>query len=151
MEQSDIRISDPEISATPVPQSHDIELETVKNGKENSSSKDAEALKVYQGRQPKQKKSVAFKLAFIGLSATLFVFQVDATALGIALPVRSSSSFVLVSPSLLYLYLYQTIANDLKSSGLESFWANLSYTLRGLVMQPAWASIPDAFGRKPPL
>ncbi|KAF5980670.1 major facilitator superfamily transporter [Fusarium coicis] len=130
MEQSDIRISNPEISATPVPQSHDIELETAKNGKENSSSEDAEALQVYQGRQPKQKKSVAFKLAFIGLSATLFVFQVDATALGIALP---------------------AIANDLKGSSLESFWANLSYTLCGLVMQPAWASISDAFGRKPPL
>ena len=37
--------------------------------------------------QPKQKKSMAFKLAFIGLATTLFVFQVDATALGIALPV----------------------------------------------------------------
>ncbi|KAF4969486.1 hypothetical protein FSARC_3272 [Fusarium sarcochroum] len=80
--------------------------------------------------QPKQKKSLAFKLAFIGLAATLFVFQVDATALGIALP---------------------SIANDLQGSSLESFWANLSYTLCGLVMQPVWASISDAFGRKPPL
>lgn len=37
--------------------------------------------------EPEQKKSLAFKLAFIGLAATLFVFQMDATALGIALPV----------------------------------------------------------------
>lgn len=37
--------------------------------------------------EPKQKKSLAFKLAFTGLAATLFVFQMDATALGIALPV----------------------------------------------------------------
>ncbi|KAM0227800.1 hypothetical protein ACHAP5_012101 [Fusarium lateritium] len=80
--------------------------------------------------EPKQKKSMAFKLAFIGLAATLFVFQMDATALGIALP---------------------SIANDLGGSSLESFWANLSYTLCGLVMQPVWASISDAFGRKPPL
>ncbi|CCT75494.1 related to putative multidrug transporter [Fusarium fujikuroi IMI 58289] len=130
MEQSDARTSSPGISASPVQHSHDIEIETVKNAKENSSSKDAEALQVDEGRQPKQKKSVAFRLAFIGLSATLFVFQVDATALGIALP---------------------TIANDLKGSSLESFWANLSYTLCGLVMQPVWASISDAFGRKPPL
>jgi hypothetical protein len=33
------------------------------------------------------KKSLAFKLAFIGLAAIGFVFQMDATALGIALPV----------------------------------------------------------------
>ncbi|CZR45605.1 uncharacterized protein FPRO_15219 [Fusarium proliferatum ET1] len=130
MEQSDARTSSPGISASPAQHSHDIELETVKNAKENSSSKDAEALQVDERRQPKQKKSMAFRLAFIGLSATLFVFQVDATALGIALP---------------------TIANDLKGSSLESFWANLSYTLCGLVMQPVWASISDAFGRKPPL
>ncbi|KAF5563656.1 multidrug transporter [Fusarium napiforme] len=130
MEQPDARIINPEISVTPVQQNHGIELETVKNAKGNSSSKDAEALQVDDGTQPKRKKSLAFKLAFTGLSATLFVFQVDATALGIALP---------------------TIANDLKGSSLESFWANLSYTLCGLVMQPVWASISDAFGRKPPL
>ncbi|RGP76729.1 hypothetical protein FLONG3_5169 [Fusarium longipes] len=83
-----------------------------------------------EGNQPKQKKSLAFKLSFIGLAAILFVFQIDATALGIALP---------------------SIANDLNGSSLESFWANLSYTLCGLVMQPVWASVSDAFGRKPPL
>ncbi|KAJ0134567.1 Autophagy-related protein [Fusarium oxysporum f. sp. albedinis] len=130
MEQSDARISSPEISASSVQQTHGIELETLKNTNKNSSKKDAEALPDDEGSQSKQKKSLAFKLAFIGLSATLFVFQVDATALGIALP---------------------TIANDLKGSSLESFWANLSYTLCGLVMQPVWASISDAFGRKPPL
>lgn len=37
--------------------------------------------------EPKTKKSPSFKLAFIGLAASLFVFQVDATCLGIALPV----------------------------------------------------------------
>lgn len=37
--------------------------------------------------EPKTKKSLSFKLAFIGLAASLFVFQVDATCLGIALPV----------------------------------------------------------------
>lgn len=35
----------------------------------------------------KKPKSLSFKLAFIGLAATLFVFQLDATCLGIALPV----------------------------------------------------------------
>jgi len=96
MEQSDARISSPEISASPVQQTHGIELETLKNANKNSSKKDAEALPDDEGSQSKQKKSLAFKLAFIGLSATLFVFQVDATALGIALPVRSYSAFVLL-------------------------------------------------------
>lgn len=35
----------------------------------------------------KKPKSLSFKLAFIGLAATLFVFQLDATCLSIALPV----------------------------------------------------------------
>ncbi|EGD85213.1 hypothetical protein H112_08944 [Trichophyton rubrum D6] len=76
------------------------------------------------------KKSLAFKLAFVGLASSLFVFQLDATALGIALP---------------------TIAADLGGQSLESFWANLSYTLCGIAMQPIWASISNVFGRKPPL
>ncbi|KAJ2899835.1 MFS transporter [Zalerion maritima] len=79
---------------------------------------------------PTPQKSLSFKLAFVGLAASLFVFQLDATCLGIALP---------------------TIAGELKGSNLESFWANLAYTLCGLVMQPVWASISNAFGRKPPL
>ncbi|KAJ5598377.1 Major facilitator superfamily domain general substrate transporter [Penicillium hordei] len=79
---------------------------------------------------PTPRKSLSFKLAFVGLAASLFVFQVDATCLGIALP---------------------TIAGELKGSSLESFWANLAYTLCGLVTQPVWASISNAFGRKPPL
>jgi hypothetical protein len=36
---------------------------------------------------PKAKKSLAFKLALTGLAASVFVFQVDVTCLGIALPV----------------------------------------------------------------
>lgn len=41
--------------------------------------------------EPTPKKSLAFKLAFIGLAASLFVFQLDATALGIALPVSNNT------------------------------------------------------------
>lgn len=41
-----------------------------------------------QDVEPPPKKSLAFKLAFIGLASSCFVFQLDATALGIALPVR---------------------------------------------------------------
>ncbi|KAF7894973.1 hypothetical protein EAF00_006787 [Botryotinia globosa] len=74
------------------------------------------------------KKPLSFKLAFIGLAASMFVFQMDATSLGIALP---------------------TVAEGLHGESLQSFWANMSYTLCGLVMQPLWASISDVFGRKP--
>ncbi|KAJ5727637.1 MFS transporter [Penicillium malachiteum] len=76
------------------------------------------------------KKPLSFHWAFIGLASSLFVFQMDATCLGMALP---------------------TIAGDLGSTNLQSLWANLAYTLCGLSMQPVWASISDAFGRKPPL
>ncbi|RMZ82889.1 hypothetical protein DV737_g1952, partial [Chaetothyriales sp. CBS 132003] len=76
------------------------------------------------------RKSLSFKLAFSGLALTLLVFQIDATCLGIALP---------------------AISGELKGSSLESFWANLAYSLCGLAMQPVWASISQAFGRKYPL
>lgn len=41
------------------------------------------------------KKLLAFKLAFIGLAAAVFVFQMDATSLGIALPVSPLNSSLL--------------------------------------------------------
>lgn len=40
-----------------------------------------------ENTEPTPKKSLSFKLAFVGLAAILFVFQLDATCLGIALPV----------------------------------------------------------------
>jgi hypothetical protein len=42
-----------------------------------------EARKTERGK----KKSWSFKLAFVGIAASLFVFQLDATCLGIVLPV----------------------------------------------------------------
>ncbi|KAH7368463.1 major facilitator superfamily domain-containing protein [Plectosphaerella cucumerina] len=80
--------------------------------------------------QSSPKKSLSFKLAFAGLASTLFVFHLDATCLSIALP---------------------AISGELQGSALQSFWANLAYTLCGLVSQPVWASISQAFGRKYPL
>ncbi|QPC71108.1 hypothetical protein HYE68_001860 [Fusarium pseudograminearum] len=117
-----------EISTVATSQQPVVEPATEHNNKPQRQS--LEVAQQDEPSQAKQKKSLAFKLSFIGLAAILFVFQIDATALGIALP---------------------TIANDLNGSSLESFWANLSYTLCGLVMQPVWASISDALGRKPPL
>ncbi|KAI5361408.1 Putative major facilitator superfamily, MFS transporter superfamily [Septoria linicola] len=73
----------------------------------------------------KPRKSLSFHLAFAGLSLRLLVFQMDATCLSIALP---------------------AIAGELKGTSLEAFWANLSYSLCGLVMQPVWASVSNAMG-----
>lgn len=50
------------------------------------------------------KKSLAFKLAFVGLASSLFVFQLDATALGIALPVSNIQIF----PQLYLIYFIHT-------------------------------------------
>ncbi|OHW94694.1 MFS transporter [Colletotrichum incanum] len=75
-------------------------------------------------------KSLSFKLAFMGLALVLLVFQVDATCLSIALP---------------------AVSGEMKGSSLESFWANLAYSLCGLVVQPVWASLSNAFGRRYPL
>ncbi|KAK3938616.1 MFS transporter [Diplogelasinospora grovesii] len=124
-----------EISAAAIPEESDLErnsekaegVETVTEIGERHSPEERNGV---DNTEPTPKKSLSFKLAFIGLAATLFVFQMDATCLGIALP---------------------AIAGELKGSSLESFWASLAYTLCGLVMQPVWASISNAFGRKPPL
>lgn len=64
--------------------------QTEENGTEpKPEAKDPEVPPIDESRQSKQKKSLAFKLSFIGLAAILFVFQIDATALGIALPVSN--------------------------------------------------------------
>ena len=64
-----------------------------------------------------KKKPLSFKLAFIGLAAAVFVFQIDATSLGVALPVSFFELFSL-SPCL-------TSAIILHHSG---FLINLSVT-----------------------
>lgn len=64
----------------PEPISEKTEIE---KGEENTAN-DVEA---------SPKKSLAFKLAFVGLASSLFVFQLDATALGIALPVSNIHIF----------------------------------------------------------
>ncbi|CAI7659092.1 unnamed protein product [Penicillium viridicatum] len=120
----------PEISAPEVSVQQDAEPRSEKTGPaEKEMDEPIEANDVSDEAQS-PKKPLSFHLAFIGLAASLFVFQMDATCLGIALP---------------------TIAGDLGSSNLQSFWANLAYTLCGLSLQPVWAGISDAFGRKPPL
>ncbi|PPJ60881.1 hypothetical protein CBER1_11208 [Cercospora berteroae] len=77
-----------------------------------------------------QKKSTAFRLSFVGLGASAFVFQFDALALGVALP---------------------TIAAELKASSLKSFWANNIYLLCVVIAQPIFLDASEMVGRKHPL
>ena len=48
---------------------------------------------------PKSKKPRAFNLAFVGLGVAVFVFQLDATALGVALPVSPFPCFDKIVPN----------------------------------------------------
>lgn len=54
--------------------------------------------------ETRTKKSSSFKLAFAGIAASLFVFQLDATCLGIALPVSLGLLFVMNTISLILLF-----------------------------------------------
>jgi hypothetical protein len=78
--------SNAEVSASVAQQSAGTKLQSERKFEPKPPVGGTEPLDL-QMDEPKPKKSLAFKLAFIGLAATLFVFQMDATALGIALPV----------------------------------------------------------------
>ncbi|KXT04063.1 hypothetical protein AC578_4906 [Pseudocercospora eumusae] len=80
------------------------------------------------GTSPSSGKSWRFKLAFLGLVCIDFVFQFDATALGVAIP---------------------TIANALGGTTTESLFASISYLLCVVVTTPIWTSTSDVLGRKP--
>jgi hypothetical protein len=89
-----------EIYASAVPDEPDPEPKSEKTGNAETEIGGTEILAERNGVddiEPTPKKSLAFKLAFIGLAASLFVFQLDATALGIALPV--SNNKLSLSPS----------------------------------------------------
>ena len=45
----------------------------------------------------------------------------------------------------------KVIASDLRGTTLQSFWANISFTLTVAVTQPIYSSVSDVFGRKFPL
>ncbi|KAI1138457.1 major facilitator superfamily domain-containing protein [Hypoxylon sp. FL0543] len=78
----------------------------------------------------KARKPLGFYLAFAGLALAVFVFQVDATALGISIP---------------------TIAEELHGTSLEAFWASIAYSLCVIASQLQWAAFSTSFGRKIPL
>jgi len=82
-----------EISASAVREETDPEPKSEKTGNTETEIGGAEILAERNGVddvEPTPKKSLAFKLAFIGLASSAFVFHLDATALGIALPVSNN-------------------------------------------------------------
>lgn len=104
---------------------------------------------------PTLKKPGAFHLAFMGIAITVFLFHLDATALGVSLPV---GPFPCCDKTILQVKAdiadsnghHQTIAGELHGTSLESFWASISYNLCVVITQPLWASVSQVFGRKPP-
>ncbi|KAI1386560.1 putative efflux pump antibiotic resistance protein [Hypoxylon trugodes] len=78
----------------------------------------------------KLRKPIKFHLAFLSLLLILFIVSIDATALGVSIP---------------------TISNELQGTTLEAFWANLSFTLVVVIVQPIYTSVSDVVGRKLPL
>ncbi|KAL8722048.1 MAG: hypothetical protein Q9181_007578, partial [Wetmoreana brouardii] len=116
-------------SSTSRRESHpELEMETPNYGVDRTM--EAVTVESHREHSPRPKKPRAFYLGFTGLAVNLFIIHLDATALGVALP---------------------TIAGELHGTSLESFWANISYNLCVVVTQPLWASVSQAFGRKPPL
>ncbi|KAF4634008.1 hypothetical protein G7Y89_g4100 [Cudoniella acicularis] len=79
---------------------------------------------------PMGKKSASFWLSFLALCFMVFIVSIDSTGLAVALPV---------------------IARQLSSTTLESFWANIAFTLAVVVVQPVYTSTSDVLGRKIPL
>ncbi|KAJ5634915.1 hypothetical protein N7528_002757 [Penicillium herquei] len=75
--------------------------------------------------QSRRKKPLSFFLAFIALLLMVFLVSLDATTLAVAIPV---------------------ITRDLSGSTLTAFWANISFTVAVVVIQPIYTSVSDIFG-----
>ncbi|KAL6233148.1 hypothetical protein BDW75DRAFT_242268 [Aspergillus navahoensis] len=82
------------------------------------------------GRQHRKRKPLSFFLAFLSLLLMVFLVSLDATTLAVAIPV---------------------ITSDLSGTTLTAFWANISFTIAVVVIQPIYTSFSDIFGRKVPL
>ncbi|KAI0475940.1 MFS general substrate transporter [Xylariaceae sp. FL0804] len=76
------------------------------------------------------KKPLSFYMSVVVLGLMSLISSWDATCLAIALP---------------------TISDQLDSTTLESFWANISFMLGVAVTQPVYVSASDVLGRRPPL
>lgn len=108
-------------------------LEKAPNGAtEHGVASDSTSL---QSTQEVDKKDViefkptrGFYLAFVALATLTLMVALDGTSLSVALPV---------------------VAQALKGSALEAFWAGTSFLLASTVFQPTFAQLSHVFGRVP--
>jgi hypothetical protein len=100
--------SDAHVSATTYPKEAILEPSIEKGSATVTTALEQGLLSPEQdgagSNKTRTKKSSSFKLAFIGIAASLFVFQLDATCLGIALPVSLELLFVMSTMSLILLF-----------------------------------------------
>ena len=72
--------------------------------------------------------NLAFFLAFLTLAVITMMVALDGTSLSVALPI---------------------IADKLRGTAIEAFWAGTSFLLCSTIFQPNFASFSHIFGRKP--
>ena len=130
-----------------------LELEIERHG---DKAQEATTVEQHSEDLPRPKKPRAFYLAFTGIAVTVFLFHLDATGLGVALPVSIFPHLDRTAPNIKADITdldehHQSIAAELNGTSLESFWANISYNLCVVITQPLWASFSQVFGRKSPL
>ena len=77
---------------------------------------------------PVPKHSIRFYLAFCTLSVITLAAALDATSLGVALPI---------------------ISQDIHGTAIEAFWSGTSFLLTSTVFQPVFAMFSHISGRKP--
>lgn len=91
--------SNANVSATTIPKEANLEQNLEKANNTVTTTIEQELSSQEQNgsgsTETRIKKSSSFKLAFVGIAASLFVFQLDATCLGIALPVSLEILFFL--------------------------------------------------------
>jgi len=123
-------VSTREMSASPKPQ----------------GSSESAALEANTHSQVKTdfKPNAIFYAAMSTLALLTFVVSIDATALAVALPVRSS----LPSPSVFRAdECCQIVAEKLHGTGLQSFWSGTGFLLCAAVFQPVIGGISSLVGR----
>jgi MFS family permease len=98
--------------------------------------------------EPRRGKPLAFHMSFLSLLIMGFICALDATVLGVAIPVRYS---IRILCSRCTYHQHQSIVHELNGTTLEGFWASISFLLAVVIVQPLYTSVSNVMGRKMPL
>lgn len=105
---------------------------TITEGTEQGVASDSNSLSSSQNAEKPTaaefKPNKGFYLAFVALATLTLMVALDGTSLSVALPI---------------------VAQALKGSALEAFWAGTSFLLASTVFQPTFAQLSHVFGRMP--